>query len=127
MNLVYKVRPPYRNGAKFAMNSVTQGAVRRLKSTYGVYYWEPSLQLGQPDRLVGYPVFTWEEMGNPTTVNAYPIAFGNWQRAYLLVNRVELMITQDQVTNPGYLRFYLRRRYGGMPLNNDAVKFLKVA
>jgi len=37
------------------------------------------------------------------------------------------MIQSESVTNPGYVRFYVRRRYGGIPLNNDAVKFLKVA
>jgi HK97 family phage major capsid protein len=126
INLVYNLRPTYRQGAKFAMNSTVQGYVRLLKSTYGVYYWEPSVQLGQPDRLLGYPVFTWEDMGQAKTLNALAIAFGNFNRAYLLVNRRELNITQDNVTNPGYVRFWVRRRYGGMPLNNDAVKFLKV-
>lgn len=127
MGLVYGVKPMYRAGAKFAMNSTVQGSVRALKSTYGVYYWEPSVQLGQPDRLMGYPVFTWEDMGN-NVAGAYPIAFGNWNRAYLLVARRELNITQDVgITAPGFVKFYVRRRYGGIPLNNDAVKFMKLA
>ena len=125
--LVYKVRPPYRANGKFAMNSVTTGNLRTLKSTQGTYYWEPSLQSGQPDRLLGYPVFTWEDMGNPTTDLALAVAFGDWKRAYLLTNRTELMITQEGYTNPGYVRFFVRRRYGGIPLNNDAVKFLQIS
>ena len=43
------------------------------------------------------------------------------------ITRQEMAITQDQITAPGFIKFYVRRRYGGMPLNNDAVKFLKVA
>jgi len=127
IDLVYALNPRYRSGAKFAMNTVTQGYVRKLKDTTGQYLWQPSLQVGQPDRLLGYEVFTWENMGNPTTGDALPIAFGDFARAYVLASRTELMIQSESVTNPGYVRFYVRRRYGGIPLNNDAVKFLKVA
>lgn len=127
IDLVYLLRAGYRQGAKFAMNSVTQGAVRKLKDQYGQYLWQPSLQLGQPDQLLGYPVFTWEDMGNHNVVDAFAIAFGNFKRAYTLAYRTELAVTLDQVTNPGYVRFYVRRRYAGIPTNNDAVKFLRIA
>lgn len=36
-----------------------------------------------------------------------------------------MRITVDQVTRPGYRRFYIRRREAGLILNGDAVKFLK--
>jgi len=127
IDLVYGLRAGYRQGSKFAMNSATQGAVRKLKTTDGVFHWEPSTQVGQPDMLMGYPVFTWEDLADVGALNALPIAFGNWNRAYLLAYRTEMMINMDQVTNPGYIRFYVRRRWGGMPKNNDAVKFLKQA
>lgn len=127
IDLVYSLNPRYRGGAKFAMNTVTQGFVRKMKDSDGQYLWQPSLQVGQPDRLLGYEVFTWENMGNPTTGDALPIAFGDFARGYLLTSRTELMIQQESITNPGYVRFYVRRRYGGCPLNNDAIKFLKVS
>jgi HK97 family phage major capsid protein len=125
--LVYKLRPGYRSNGKFAMSSATQGVTRALKSSQGIYYWEPSLQIGQPDRLLGYPVFTWEDMGSGTTDLALAAAFGDWKRAYLLTYRTELMITQEGFTSPGFIKFYVRRRYAGIPLNNDAVKFLQVS
>jgi len=127
IDLVYLLRPLYRSNAKFAMNTVTQGAVRKLKDNDGQYLWQPSLQLGQPDRLLGYPIFTWEDMANPTTADGYPVAFGDFRRGYVLASRTELMIQSESVTNPGYVRFYVRRRYGGYPLNNDSVKFIKLA
>lgn len=126
IDLVYLLNPKYRAGAKFAWNTITQGHVRKFKDTTGQYLWQPSLQAGQPDTLLGYPAFTWEDMGNPTTANAYPIAFGNFKRGYLLTTRTELEMTREDITNPGYTRFYVRRRFGGCPLNNDAVKFTKV-
>lgn len=124
INLVYTLNPRYRSNAKFAMNTVTQGTVRRLADSNGQYLWQPSLQLGQPERLLGYEIFTWEDMASPAA-DAFCVAFGDFRRGYLLVNRMELAITPDQVTNPGYVRFYVRRRYGGIPLNNDAIKFLR--
>lgn len=125
INLIYSLAPGYRSNAKFAANTATQGFVRRLKTSQGVYLWEPSMQIGQPDRLHGYPVFTWEDLGNANTNDAVAMGFGDFSKAYLLTYRTELLTNTDAVTNPGYVRFYVRRRYGGIPLNNDAVKFLK--
>lgn len=128
MSLVYGLRAGYRQGSEFAMNSATQGVVRKLKDTTGQYLWQPSFQMGQPDRLVGYPVFTWEDMADVGTLNNLPVAFGNFARAYLMVYRTEMAMTVDaNITTPGYIKFYVRRRWGGLPLNNNAVKFLKQA
>jgi HK97 family phage major capsid protein len=60
--------------------------------------------------------------------NAHPIAFGDFSRAYLLVDRVGLRITVDaNITTPGRIKYFIRRREGGIVLNNDAIKFLKAA
>lgn len=52
--------------------------------------------------------------------------FGNFSRAYVLNDIVGLRITRDDVTNPGFIRWYIRRRLGGIILNNNAVKVLAV-
>lgn len=126
ISLVYKLRAGYRMGSQFSMNSTTQGTVRKLKDSNGQYLWEPSLQVGQPDRLLGYPVFTWEDMDDIAGADNIPVAFGNFERGYLLTSRTEMLMNSEGVTNPGYIRFYVRRRWGGMPLNNDAIKFLRM-
>ena len=127
IDLQYLLRPGYRTNAKWAMNTNAQGYVRKLKDTTGQYLWQPSLQAGQPDLLLGRPVMTWEDMGAPQTLNALPVAYGDFSRGYLLTNRTELLMNNENITQPGYVKFYVRRRYGGMPLNNDAIKFLKVS
>ncbi len=124
IDLVYKLNSRYRAGANFIMNSATTGSVRKLKDTNGQYLWQPNLQVGQPDMLLGYPVATWEQMDDVGT-NKYPIGFGNWRRAYVLVDRVGMRVTRDNVTSIGFVKFYIRRREGGIVLNNDAAKFLK--
>jgi HK97 family phage major capsid protein len=60
--------------------------------------------------------------------NTHPIAFGDFSRGYLLVDRVGLRITVDaNITTPGRIKYFIRQREGGHVLNNDAVKFLKCA
>ncbi len=127
IDLVQKLNRAYRNGAKFGCNQVTQGGLRKLKSSNGDYYWQPSLQLGQPATLLGHPVFTFEDMADHTTADGIYLGFGDWRRAYTFCYRSELAITAEGITNPGYIRFYIRRRYAGIPSNVDALKFLKLA
>jgi len=126
IDLIYTLNSRYRSGATWTMNSSTTGVVRKLKDTQNQYLWQPGLQAGEPDRLLGYPVVTWEQMAD-IAGNSHPVAFGNFKRGYLLVDRVGLRITRDNVTNVGYVRFYVRRREGGIVLNNDAIKFLKMS
>lgn len=124
--LFYQLNQRYRTGSKFAANTVTQGHIRRLKTTTGGdYIWQPGLQLGQPDLLLGRPVITWEDMGNPTTANAYPLAFGDFTQGYVLVNREGMTVVRDNISAPGFTKYYLAKRVGGCVLNGDAVKFLK--
>jgi HK97 family phage major capsid protein len=127
IDLVYQLRAPYRNGAKFAMNSVTQGHVRKLTDTTGQFLWQPSMQAGQPDRLLGYELFTWEDLGNPTTSTALAAVFGDFRRAYTLATRSGMSIVRDNITAPGFTKFYISRRYGGIVTNNNALKIAKVS
>jgi len=124
IDVIYTLNSAYRAGATWAMNSVTIGAVRKLKDNDGQYFWQPGLQMGQPDRLLGYTVATWEQMDD-VGINNFPVAFGNFRRAYVLADRVGLRVTRDNVTNVGFVRFYVRRREGGIVLNNDAIKWLR--
>lgn len=119
--------PAYRTGSKFAMNSVSQGYARRLKDSQGRYLWETSVQAGQPNMLFGYPVITWEDLGTATTVDALVGAFGNWPRSYELVARGPLEVVVDNITTIGTTKFWISRRFGGIPCNNDALKFVKNA
>lgn len=126
IDTVYTLNSAYRSEAVWIMNSMTTAGVRKMKDTTGQYLWAPGLQPGQPAMLLGYPVSTWEQMPD-IGANAFPIGFGAWRRAYVLVDRVGLRITRDNVTNIGHVRFYIRRREGGIVLNNDAAKFIRTS
>jgi HK97 family phage major capsid protein len=124
IDVQYKLNSRYRAGAFYVFNSNTAGAIRKLKNTQGDYLWAPGLVPGQPNMLLGYPTASWEQMDD-IGANTFPVAFGNFRRGYVLADRVGLRITRDSVTNIGHVRFYVRRREGGIVLNNDAIKFIR--
>ena len=125
IDLVYKVNSAYRSNATWVMNSATAGAVRKLKDDQNQYLWAPGLAAGQPDMLLGYPVATWEQMQD-IGANTHPVAFGDFRRGYILAQRSQIRITIDSnITTPGRIKYFVRRREGGHVLDNNAVKFLK--
>jgi HK97 family phage major capsid protein len=106
------------------MNSLTMAAIRKLKDTTNRPLYTESLIAGQPDRLLGYPVQIWEDIPD-IAANAFCVFFGDFQRAYQLVDRTDLRITRDPYTNPGHVRFYVRRRVGGHVWDNHSLKILQ--
>lgn len=102
------------------------GAVRKLKDTTNQYLWQPGLNgATATSSLLGYPVFTCDAMPS-VAGNAFPILFGNWYRGYLLTVINDIRITvDDNITQPGYVKYYVRRRVGGIVKNNDSIKALR--
>jgi HK97 family phage major capsid protein len=116
ITLIHKLKAGYRQNARFLMNKATLASVRKFRDADGNYLWQPSLQMGMPSMLLGFPVGS----------NTYPIAFGDFRSAYTFVNRVGTSITiDDNITTPGYVKFYIRRRVGGILRNDDALKVVK--
>jgi len=124
IDLQVALRRPYQPNAKWAMNSVTMGKLRQKKDTQGQYLWQPSVQSGTPDLLLGKPVIIWEDMANYAG-SAIPIAYGDFRRAYTFARISGMSMIRDEVTVPGFTNFLLAQRAGGIPRNNDAVKALK--
>ena len=126
IDLVYAVNSRYRANGTWAMNSTTAAAVRKLKASgTGEYLWQQGMAAGQPDLLLGYPISIWEQMSDIGN-NNFPIAFGDFRRGYLLADRTQIRITVDaNITTPGRIKYFVRRREGGHVLNGDAIKFLR--
>ena len=58
ISLIYSLKRPYRKNASFIMNDQTLCDLRKLKDNNGQYLWQPSVQMGEPDRILGYAVRT---------------------------------------------------------------------
>jgi HK97 family phage major capsid protein len=126
VDLVQALRPPYRQGATWVMNSKTLATVRKFKTTDGAFLWQPALTEGNADRLLGYPVVEAEDMPDIAT-DSLSIAFGNFQAGYLIAERGETAILRDPYTSKPYVYFYATKRIGGCVSNSEAIKVMKFA
>lgn len=126
VDLVHALKARYRQGAKFVMNSGTLAAVRKMKDGDGNFIWRPGLIEGQPDMLLGYPVIEAEDM--PAMAGgAFPIAFGNFERGYTIVERTGTRVLRDPYTSKPNVLFYATKRVGGAVVNAEAIKLLELA
>lgn len=111
--------------AQWVMRREVRTALRKMKeATSDRYLWEPSNQVGQPDRLNGYPVRTDQYMPAIAT-GSLSLAFGDFRQAYSIVDRIGVRTLRDPYTAKPYVVFYSTKRTGGGAMNYEAVKFLK--
>ncbi|CAN5480112.1 phage major capsid protein [soil metagenome] len=125
IDLIYSLKRGYRNNATFLMNDLTISKVRKFKDGQGNYLWQPSVQVGSPASLLGKAVETDDFMPD-VGANAYPVAFGDFKRAYMIVDRIGIRVLRDPFTNKPYVHFYTTKRVGGGVTNFQAVKLLKI-
>ncbi|MFG1348388.1 phage major capsid protein [Xanthobacter autotrophicus] len=126
LDLVYALKAGYRQNATFVMNRQTQGQVRKLKDENGNYLWAPPAGVGQGASLMGFPVAESEAMPE-VAADAYAIAFGDFRRFYLVVDRAGVRVLRDPYSAKPYVLFYTTKRVGGGVQDFDAAKLLKFA
>lgn len=124
--VIYQLKKGYRTNARWLMSKATAGEICLFKDADGNYVWQQSVLEGQPDRLLGYPVSESEEMP-AKAAGAFPVAFGDFKAGYVLCDLVGFRITRDEITTPGYVKWYARRRLGGKVRKSEAIKLIKVA
>jgi HK97 family phage major capsid protein len=126
LDLIYAPKQAYRANARFVLNRKTLSVVRKFKDSDGNYLWQPSLVAGAPSTLFGYPVTEVEEMPS-IAANSFSIAFGDFARGYLIVDRQGVKILRDPYSAKPYVLFYTTKRVGGGVQNFDAIKVMKFA
>ncbi len=124
-DLLGAFKDQYLQNASFLMRREVRTKIRKLKeATSDRYLWEPGLQLGQPDRLLGYPVRIDQYIPTIAT-GSLSLAFGDFREAYTIVDRIGVRTLRDPYTAKPYVRFYSTKRSGAGAINTEAVKFLK--
>lgn len=126
LDLVYALKAGYRQNASFVMNRRTQSAVRKLKDESGAYLWQPPAVAGQPSTLMSFPVVEAEDMPD-IAANSFSVAFGDFRRGYLVVDRAGIRVLRDPYSAKPYVLFYTTKRVGGGVQDYDAIKLLKFA
>ena len=124
IDLIYAPKARYRAGGRFVMNRRTVQAVRKFKDASGAYIWSPATQPGQTSSLLGYPVTEIEAMPD-VAADSFAVAFGDFAKGYLIVDRAGLRVLRDPYSAKPYVLFYTTKRVGGGMQNFDAIKLLK--
>ncbi|MFL5120504.1 MAG: phage major capsid protein, partial [Microvirga sp.] len=126
IELIYALRAGYRQNASFVMNRKTQAAIRKFKDADGNYLWQPPAGAGQPATLMSFPVIEAEDMPD-IAANSLSIAFGDFRRGYLVVDRAGVRVLRDPYSAKPYVLFYTTKRVGGGVQDYDAIKLMKFA
>ena len=124
IDLVYALKAGYRQNATWLMNRRTQGAVRKLKDADGNYLWQPAASPEGRASLMGFSLVEAEDMPDIDT-DSLSIAFGDFRRGYLIVDRQGVNILRDPYSAKPYVLFYTTKRVGGGIADYDAIKLLK--
>lgn len=118
----------YAARAVMTMNRKTVAEVRKLKDGNGQYLWTPGIAGSIPNTIIGANYVEFPDMPD-IGAGTYPIAYGDFRRAYVIVDRVMLAFQADYTTGAdnGVVVFRGRKRVGGGVRQADALKKLKIA
>jgi len=126
VDLIYAVNAGYRQNGSFVMNRKTQSAIRKFKDTSGGYLWQPPAQIAGRASLLTFPVVEAEDMPD-IAADSLSIAFGDFRRGYLVVDRQGVRVLRDPYSAKPYVLFYTTKRVGGGVQDFDAIKLMKFA
>lgn len=124
-DLYYALRAGYRDGASFLTSDATLGTIRKFKDGNGTWLWAPPTA-DMPATILGKPVMTDDNMP-AVAANAFPVAFGNFSRGYLINDIGSTRVLRDPYTNKPYVMFYTTKRVGGGITNFEAIKLLRIS
>ncbi len=125
-SVYYALKSPYADNASWLLSRSSVEAVSKLKDSNGQYLWQPGLQAGEPQTLMGRPIERMEDMPNVAS-NSLSVAFGDWKQAYTAVDRTGVRILRDPFSAKPFVMFYTTKRTGGDVLNFEAFVLQKTA
>lgn len=126
VDFVYGLPSPYRQNARWLMNSQTAATIAKMKDGQGNYLWRETYVAGQPATLLGYAVEIDENMPSVAAGNI-PIAFGDFNAGYVINDRFGVRVLRDPYTNKPYVHFYVTKRVGGGVRDPRSIRLMKVA
>lgn len=125
LTLKHAIKTAYARNASFVMNRTSLGAIRKLKNGEGDYLWMPGIASGKPNTIDGDPYVELPDMP-AEGAGLKPVAYGDFRRAYTLVDRIVMEFLRDPYTQAtsGNVRFIFRKRLGGQVVLAEAIRTL---
>lgn len=127
IDLFYSLKAPYRQNAVFLMNDDTVKAIRKMKDKNDQYIWQPSVQVGQPDRILNCPVYTSPFMPTLAAANK-PVLFGDFNYYWIADREGRTFKRLNELyAVTGQVGFLGSQRVDGKVILPEAIKILSMA
>lgn len=128
IDLQHSVIRPYRANAAFIMADATLAIVRKLKDKNEQYLWQPSIQLGEPDRILGAPAYSDPDV-DVTGSKKLVVGFGDVKRAYMVRDAlgVTIRFLPERYAEKGQVAWRGTLRTGGAIVDQSAFKTAQCA
>lgn len=126
IDTIFSLDERYRQNARWIFNKFTQARLRKVRDADGNPVWSAGMAAGTPAALMGYPITELGGMPN-IAANAPAMAFGDFRRGYLIVDRIGIRVLRDPYTNKPYVHFYTTKRVGGGVQDFEAIKLIRFA
>ena len=130
LDLMYSIKSDYMTNANFVMNRSSLAAVLKLEDTEGqkIFVQGMSYVGAAPSTILGKPYILAEDMPD-VGGGTKPVAYGDFSRAYTIVDRVNLSVMRDpySVATAGNIRYIARRRVGGAVVLAEAIALQNIS
>jgi HK97 family phage major capsid protein len=130
LDLMYSIKSDYMNNASFVMNRSSLAAILKLEDGEGqkIFVNGMSYVGGAPSTILGKPYILAEDMPDVGS-GTKPVAYGDFSRAYTIVDRVNLSVMRDpySVATAGNIRYIARRRVGGAVVLAEAIALQNIS
>jgi HK97 family phage major capsid protein len=132
ISLYYSLDSKYSPNSKFIISRDCAQEIRTMKDQNGRYIWEPSLKKNGQETLLGCEVLVSAHMpkiklDGSLIENTIAILFGDFHKAYQIIDREDIRVLRDPFTQKPYVKFYTTKRVGGMRNKADALCSLKIS
>lgn len=132
IDLIHSVDPAYRtNSVGFMLNDLLIAYIRKIKDDFGGAglgrpIWEPSVQVGVPSQLLGYPVITNQDMASSVATTNTTMLFGDFYSGYVVrqVRNMQLVRLDERYADSLQVGFFAFDRMDGTKDDTAAYKAL---
>lgn len=126
IDLIYSLKRPYRKSAVFLAHDSTVALLRKFKDSTSNYLWQPALVAGEPDRFMGYRIYTSEYMPKAESGNI-ALAFGDFSYYYVGDRAARSVQALHELYAVNDLSaFIMRERVDGILTLKEAIRCLKI-
>lgn len=126
MEAKYKLKGQYHARASWVMHRDLVKSIAKLKDNNGQYIWQPSTQMGQPDRLLNSPVYMSEYAPNDYSGGKYGAVYGDFGYYWICdADPIEIKVLNELYAPTNQIGYLIQYFGDGAPVVNEAFARIK--